>query len=185
MTDQLAGRLLVAVPGLPDPNFRRAVVLVLDHDDDGTLGVVLNHPLEVEVGAVLPDWQRFATPPGQLFHGGPVGLDGAIAVTRVPDDATAPSGVDRVAGPFGLVDLDVPAADLEGRLADLRVFAGHSGWSGGQVEEEIAAGDWLVLDADANDPFSRTPETLWSQVLRRQGGDLALVANAPDDPRLN
>jgi putative transcriptional regulator len=90
-----------------------------------------------------------------------------------------------VAGPFGLVDLDVPAADLEGRLADLRVFAGHSGWSGGQVEEEIAAGDWLVLDADANDPFSRTPETLWSQVLRRQGGDLALVANAPDDPRLN
>ena len=185
MTDQLTGRLLVAVPGLLDPNFRRTVVLVLDHDDDGTFGVVINRPLEVEVDAVLPDWQSLATPPGRLFEGGPVGLDGAIGVTVVPDAADPPFGVDRVAGPFCLVDLDASPTDVTAGVSGLRVFAGHSGWSGGQVEAEIAAGDWFVLDADAGDPLSPVPEKLWSQVLRRQGGDLALLANAPDDPLLN
>lgn len=185
MTDALTGRLLVAVPGLLDPNFRRSVVLVLDHGDDGAFGVVINRPLEVDVDAVLPSWQALATPPARLFQGGPVGLDGAIGVVLVPDGEEPPDGVDRVAGPFCLVDLDAVPDELAGQVADLRVFAGHSGWSSGQVEAEIAAGDWFVVDADERDPFSLAPERLWGQVLRRQGGDLALLANAPDDPRLN
>ncbi|MDO8108452.1 YqgE/AlgH family protein [Isoptericola sp. b441] len=185
MTDPLTGRLLVAVPGLLDPNFRHAVVLVLDHNDEGTLGVVVNRPLEVDVDAVLPSWQRLATPPGRLFQGGPVGLDGALGVVLVSTTTAPPPGIDRVSGPFGLIDLDAEPETLAGQVAELRVFAGHSGWAGGQLEAEIAAGDWLVLDADERDPFSVAPEKLWSQVLRRQGGDLALLANAPEDPRLN
>ncbi|HMO10779.1 MAG TPA: YqgE/AlgH family protein, partial [Actinotalea sp.] len=136
------------------------------------------------VSEVLPGWQPLATPPGRLFQGGPVGLDGALGVVAMPRRGTVP-GVDRVTGPFGLLDLDCEPASIKGRLNDLRVFAGHSGWSGGQLEAEIAGGDWFVLDAEERDPFSVAPERLWSQVLRRQGGDLALLANAPADPRLN
>lgn len=180
----LTGSLLVAVPGLADPNFRRTVVLLLDHTDDGAFGVVLNRPLEVEVAAVLPQWQPHAAPPGFLFQGGPVGLDGALGVVLMTGDATPP-GVDRVTGSFALVDLDAPPADVAPRVAALRVFAGHSGWSGGQLEAEIAAGDWFVVPADEHDAFVPEPDRLWSRVLRRQGGDLALLANAPDDPRLN
>ncbi|MCV2394259.1 YqgE/AlgH family protein [Actinotalea sp. M2MS4P-6] len=185
MSSSLTGRLLVAAPGMRDPNFARSVVLLLDHGDDGAFGVVINRPLEVDVDEVLPDWQPFATPPGRLFQGGPVGLDGALGVVLVPDGSVPPPGVDRVTGPFGLVDLDTPTDEVASRLGELRVFAGHSGWSGGQLEAEIARGDWLVLAADERDPFSGSPERLWSQVLRRQGGDLALFAGAPVDPRLN
>ena len=185
MSTVLTGRLLVAAPGMRDPNFARSVVLLLDHNDQGALGVVINRPLEVHVDEVLPQWQPLATPPGRLFQGGPVGLDGALGIVLVPHGATPAPGVDRVTGPFGLVDLDIPTEVVAGRLGELRVFAGHSGWSGGQLEAEIAQGDWLVLAADERDPFSSVPERLWSQVLRRQGGDLALLAGAPVDPRLN
>jgi len=184
MTDPFVGRLLVAAPGLRDPSFAQTVVLVLDHDEDGTFGVVVNRPLEVDVGEVLPQWQALATPPGRLFQGGPVGLDGAIGMVAMPEAGDLP-GVDRVTGPFGLVDLDIATEALVGRLTNLRVFAGHAGWAGGQLEDEIGRGDWVVVDADEHDPFSASPETLWRQVLRRQGGVLALLSTAPVDPRLN
>lgn len=182
----LAGRLLVAVPGLPDPNFRRTVVLLLDHSTDGAFGVVVNRPLEIDVEAVLPDWHPFTAEPHLLFQGGPVGLDGALGVALLPSaGAAAPAGVDRVVGPFALVDLDARPVDLIEQVTELRVFAGHSGWAAGQLEAEIEAGDWIVVDAEAGDPFTADPERLWSAVLRRQGGDLALLSTAPDDPRLN
>lgn len=182
----LAGRLLVAVPGLPDPNFRRTVVLLLDHSADGAFGVVVNRPLEIDVEAVLPDWHPFTAEPHLLFQGGPVGLDGALGVALLPaGPAGTPAGVDRVVGPFALVDLDARPVDLIEQVTELRVFAGHSGWAGGQLEAEIDAGDWIVVDAEAGDPFTDEPDRLWSAVLRRQGGDLALLSLAPDDPRLN
>ena len=83
---RLTGRLLVATPRLTDPNFRRTVVLMLDHGDDGALGIVVNRPLEVSVSAVLPSWQPYATEPGRLFQGGPVALDSALGVVAVPGE---------------------------------------------------------------------------------------------------
>jgi len=183
--DRLIGRLLVATPTLEDPNFRRTVVLVLDHSDDGALGIVVNRPLDVDVAAVLPAWQPYTTNPGRLFQGGPVQLDSALGLVAVPGDGREPDGVRRIIGSLGLVDLDTPPDALAGDVAGLRIFAGYAGWSSGQLEDEIGEGAWYVVDSEPRDPFTDAPEGLWRAVLRRQRGDLALVSTYPDDPTMN
>jgi len=181
----LTGQLLVATPALDDPNFRRSVVILLDHGEDGALGLVVNRPLEVDVAEVLPAWQPYATDPGRLFHGGPVQVDSALGLVAVPGDSDEPVGVRRLIGSLGLVDLDAPPEVVAGAVAGLRIFAGYAGWSRGQLEDEIRSGAWYVLDAEAGDAFTGSPEGLWRDVLRRQIGDLKLVSTYPDDPRMN
>ena len=182
---RLTGQLLVAAPTLEDPNFRRSVILLLDHGDDGALGLVVNRPLEVDVSSVLPAWQPYTTEPGRLFQGGPVQLDSALGLVAVPGDGAEPMGVRRLIGSLGLVDLDAPPEVVAGGVAGLRIFAGYAGWSGGQLEREIGEGSWYVVDCEPRDPFSDSPQALWRSVLRRQRDRLALVSTFPDDPRLN
>ena len=182
----MTGRLLVASPALGDPSFARAVVLLLDHDEDGALGVILNRPTPVGVDAVLPDWQPFATAPGVLFQGGPVALDSALGLAAVPSDSDEePLGWRRLSGALGLVDLDTPPEILAAEMADLRIFAGYAGWGAGQLEAELAEDAWYVVPAEATDAFSPEPEGLWRSVLRRQGGDLAFLSTCPEDPTMN
>jgi putative transcriptional regulator len=181
----LAGQLLVAKPRLGDPNFHRTVILVLNHGDDGAFGVVLNRPVDADVHVVLPAWHEAVTPPSVLFQGGPVGLDGAIGVVTFPVGAVLPATVDRLVGPFGLVDLDSEPAELPGLVTGVRVFAGHSGWGAGQLEDELEQGAWFVLPALPSDAVTSDPAMLWRQVLRRQGGDLAIVSTFAEDARLN
>ncbi len=180
----LTGRLLVATPLLGDENFRRAVVLLIDHGPAGAFGVVLNRPSDQEVSSVLPVWQPLASPPAVLFVGGPVAADSALALAAAAP-GTDPLGWRAVSGILGLVDLDTPAELLTDGLHAVRVFAGYAGWGAGQLEGEIAQGAWYVVDADPADPFSPDPQALWRAVLRRQPGDLAMVASFPDDPSLN
>jgi putative transcriptional regulator len=179
------GRLLVATPSLDGPIFARTVVLLLDHTSDGSMGVVLNRPLEVDVDVVLPAWQPYLTAPGRLFRGGPVGQDSALGLVAVPGDADPPAGVRRIAGSLGLVDLDADPAAVTGRLAGARVYAGYAGWAGGQLLGEVAEGSWYVVDAEARDAFTDRPARLWREVLRRQPGPLAYLATLPEDPGLN
>lgn len=181
----LTGQLLLASPTLREPTFARAVVLLLDHGDDGAMGVVLNRPMRVEVAAVLPGWQPHATAPGVLFQGGPVELDSALGLVAVPGDAGEPAGVRRISGALGLVDLDVEPMSVVSELAGLRVFAGYAGWTIGQLEAEIREGSWYVVDGEARDPFTAEPSSLWREVLRRQRGELAYVSTYPDDPTQN
>lgn len=186
MVDGLAGRLLVATPALGDPSFARAVILLLDHDEAGALGVMINRPTPVDVADVLPSWEPFATQPGVLFRGGPVAADSALGLAALPavgDDE--PLGWRRVRKGLGLVDLDTPPEILAARLADLRIFAGYAGWSAGQLEAELEEGAWYVVPASQRDAFTQHPDHLWRAVLRRQGGDLAFVSTYPDDPSMN
>ena len=182
---RLVGRLLVATPDLADPNFARSVVLVLQHDDDGALGVVVNRASPVPVGDVLPTWQVLTTSPQVLFQGGPVARDSALGLARVEEKTETPIGWRRLEGPVGLVDLDTPTELVSGGLDDLRIFAGYAGWQGGQLEAEIGTGSWYVVDARPEDAFVADPAMLWRAVLRRQVGELALVSTYPDDPTMN
>ncbi|MGA9747622.1 MAG: YqgE/AlgH family protein [Nocardioides sp.] len=177
------GRLLVATPALVDPNFERTVVLLLDVDDDGALGVVLNRPSPVPVQEVLPGWGDVLAGPDVLFQGGPVSTDSALAVADLRDEE--PLGFRRLFGSTGIVDLDTPTEIMGPALSRLRVFAGYAGWGSGQLEEEIEEGSWLVLLAEPGDLFGGDPERLWSRVLRRQPGELAWVSTRPTDPTLN
>jgi putative transcriptional regulator len=181
----LAGRLLVATALIDEVTFRRSVVLILEQNADGAMGLVLNQPLDADVKAVLPAWQTHVTAPGRLFRGGPVGIDTALGVVAVPGDGPEPDGVRRLFASIGLVDLDTAPQTVMGGLAGLRIYAGYAGWSAGQLESELAEGAWYVVSAEARDPFTDRPEALWRAVLRRQRGELAFMATYPDDPSAN
>ncbi|MFJ9318054.1 YqgE/AlgH family protein [Streptomyces globisporus] len=180
----LTGRLLVAAPALTDPNFDRAVVLLLDHDEEGSLGVVLNRPTPVGVGDILASWAALTGEPDVVFQGGPVSLDSALGVAVIPGDE-GPLGWRRVHGAIGLVDLEAPPELLGPALGSLRIFAGYAGWGPGQLEGELSEGAWYVVESEPGDVSSPRPEQLWRAVLRRQRSELAMIATYPDDPSLN
>lgn len=187
--DNLTGRLLVAVPREADEVgdddvFDRSVVLLLDHSVEGAHGIVLNRQLEAPVDAVLPGWQEHVTGPDHLFQGGPVGLDSALGLVSMPGDGES-VGLKRLFRGVGLVDLDAPPPVVMPEIAALRIFAGHSGWSAGQLEREIRDGSWYLADAEAADAFSQEPEHLWEQVLRREGGQAAWAVTFPGDLSMN
>jgi putative transcriptional regulator len=189
-SDPGAGRLLVATPLLGDPNFKRAVVLIVEHEvTEGTLGVVLNRPTKIPVGQVLDQWTELITDPSVLFRGGPVAQNSALALAMVPG-TEEPLGWRALDGApalarLGLLDLDAPPRLLAPAIQSLRVYAGYAGWSPGQLEAEIDEGAWFVLPAEPGDIFAAEPEQLWRAVLQRQEGDIAFLATYPEDPGLN
>ncbi|HEY4007532.1 MAG TPA: YqgE/AlgH family protein [Pseudonocardia sp.] len=181
------GTLLVAAPGLHDPNFRRTVVYVIDHRGEGTLGVVLNRPSEVSVNDVLPAWAPHSTKPKAVFVGGPVDAKTALCLAAfLPGhDPSRMNGVVAVRGPVGLVDLESDPRRLAPRMRGLRVFAGYSGWNSGQLDGEISRGDWIPVPALPDDVVTATTGDLWGRVLRRQGMPLALLSTFPADVARN
>ena len=175
----LAGYLLVASPRLIDPNFVRTVLVLLNHDEHGAMGLVINRPTEEMVVDHLPEWtDRLASPP-VVFQGGPVEQQVAIGLRETGD-----SGVDATSVPgLGMVNLGEDEPDsIPGRL---RVFAGYSGWGPGQLEDEMEDESWISVPAFARDVFSASPGGLWAEVLGRQGGKISLLATMPIDPQLN
>ena len=185
MTEVRAGMLLVATPALLDPNFVDTVVLLLDVDENGALGVVLNRPSVVPVADVLADWGEVVAEPEVLFHGGPVSTEGALAVALLRAEDDVPVGFREVSGQLGLVDLDTPVELLDGSLQGMRIFAGYAGWGADQLRGEIAEGSWYVVPSQPLDVFRLDPSELWRDVLRRQPGELAWHSTRPADPDLN
>ena len=184
MDDSLTGRLLIASPTLLDPNFARTVVFMCAHGDEGAFGLVINRPLEADVLDHLPEWQRLASSPAVIFSGGPVEPDSAVALGCVRGE-TAAEGWSGVTDELGVFDLRAGPDLLGDSLERVRVFSGHAGWGAGQLEAEIEEEGWFVVDAEPGDPFSREPERLWREVLRRQPGRLAIFADFPVDPSVN
>ncbi|MBV8949622.1 MAG: YqgE/AlgH family protein [Actinobacteria bacterium] len=183
----LKGRLLIASPALTDPNFDRTIVLMLEHTDDGALGLVLNRPSDTALSELLPSWGLDAVEPSVVFLGGPVSPDSAIGLAFTGDgaEAAAPDGWIPLLGSLGTVDLARDPTEVRPSVRALRVFAGYAGWSGGQLEHELQAGGWFVADSELDDALTREPEMLWRQVLRRQRGSLSWLANFPADPASN
>lgn len=184
MDTWLTGRLLVAAPALDDPNFERSVVLVLDHDEDGALGVVLNRASSVLLADTLASWTALAAVPSVVFGGGPVEPTAVVALGATHHPATEDAGpgvLDRVR----LVDLDQDPALAGVELSRVRVFAGYAGWGPEQLEDELLQGAWYPLEAETADVFTDDPAGLWHAVLRRQPDGLRLLATYPADPTLN
>ena len=190
-----AGLLLVSAPTLDDP-FHQSVILLLEHDESGTLGVVLNQPTTLDVASVLPTWRDHLTGTPHLFQGGPVALDSALGLAALGSTAPEadqgrepeePEGFRRVFGPVGIIDLDVPADTLVPHLRALRIYAGYAGWAPGQLEDELDRGSWAVIAPHdpVGDAFLADPDQMWSAVLRRAGGTLAWWPRHPGDPSSN
>ena len=179
-----AGQLLVATPLIGDGNFDRSVVFVIEHNAEGSLGVILNRPTEQAVEVPGASWTSLLGTPDVVFAGGPVSPETVLTLAHLKPESSAAGWThvwDRI------VTLE-PDADLEHAVSEIngiRVFAGYAGWSPGQLNAEIESGAWFVVDGDPHDVLSNQPEGLWSFVLRRQPGTIAWFENYPEDPSVN
>lgn len=179
-----AGQLLVSIPDLGDENFDQAVVLVVEHDEEGALGLVLNRPSGTSVDEHLPALTPAVSSPSVFFVGGPVAVGGLLALGRRTSagevtHATAVAGPVVLVEPQALIDDEVSGVDL------VRLFTGYSGWAPGQLDAELASGAWHVVAPGADDVFTSSPDGLWRSVMRRQGGRLASQSLYPDDVSVN
>jgi putative transcriptional regulator len=157
------------------------VILVAEHSEEGAMGVVLNRATDVPAAEALPALSDVLAPDESLFVGGPVQGEAALALAEFehPDSSSAV-----VFGSIGFLGGDLRAEDLPG-VRRARLYAGYAGWGPGQLEGELEASSWIVEPATATDVFTEEPEQLWRHVLRRKGGDYALLALMPVDPSAN
>lgn len=182
----VAGNLLVATPLLDEPTFGRSVVYLIAHNEEGSLGVIINRMSDTPVDAVLPAWGDYVARPRALYMGGPVETDAALAMGVLRDANDGAEDVFQpVVGPVTLVSLAAEPAEVTPKLRGLRVFAGHSGWGVGQLEAELAEGAWTVLPGLPGDLLVGPQVDLWFQVLRRQGWPRAMEAYWTKDPVRN
>jgi putative transcriptional regulator len=180
--ESLRGQLLIAGPTLADPNFARSVVLILEHSEAGAMGLILNRPVEATVGEAAPELEDVVDGDEPLFQGGPVQPQGVIVLAEFTDPDDAAMLVVGSVGPLSAsADLDTVQV-VDGRS---RAFAGHAGWGEGQLESELERDDWIIETALTDDAFAADPLSLWAEVLERKGGEYALVARMPEDPRVN
>jgi putative transcriptional regulator len=180
--DSLKGQLLLASPSLFDPNFRRTVVLVTEHTEEGAAGLVLNRRSGTPVADALPDLTPFVEEEEVVYVGGPVQQEAVLCLAEFedPEDA-AMLVVDHV----GFIPGDGDFGLLAGGTRRARVFAGYAGWGPGQLEAEIEVSSWIVQDAEAFDLFADPDSDLWGSILRAKGGVYRMIALMPDDPSLN
>ena len=178
--DFLQGKLLVSSPSLLDPNFRKTVVLIAHHDEEGALGLVLSRPSDVAAVEAVPVLDGLPGADDPVFVGGPVQPEAFMVLAEFED-------VDEAAAPIidglGFMPADAEPSDLA--IKRLRLFAGYSGWGSGQLEDQLEEDSWIVVDAAAEDAFADDPDVLWRTVLQRKGGPFSLMENMPFDPGLN
>ncbi len=183
---QTKGRLLLATPPLEEPHFDRTVIYVLEHHEDGAIGIVLNRPSDEALEAPLDRWIDLQTAPSSVFAGGPVETNAMIGMATTKFVVEEPvEHLTPISGLIASTDLSADPAIVAAHVDRVRVFRGYAGWGAGQLDSEIGEGAWLVLDAQVDDVFSDRPEELWHDVLRRQPGRLSWLALAPPDLSMN
>jgi putative transcriptional regulator len=173
--ESVRGHLLIAAPSLFD-YFRRTVVLVLEHTDEGAMGVVLGRSSETRVADAVPVLADLPGADDLVYLGGPVSPQSVVALGDFerPEEAGT-----QVVGSLGTLDPD----SANESLRRVRVYAGYAGWSSGQLDDELEQGAWIVQDADPDDPFRAGD--IWADALTRKGGRYRLMATMPADPSLN
>jgi len=179
--DSLRGQLLISGASLWDPNFRRTVLLIAHHDEDGAVGVVLNNPADVTVAEAIPQLGSLVAADEPLYIGGPVEPQAAIVVADFQD----PSVAEIVAlGSIGFLPPE-SGPEVQDGIKRARVFAGYSGWGAGQLEAEMSEDSWVVEPARPEDVFAPDPSRLWEDVLRRKGRAFDMLRLMPADPTMN
>jgi putative transcriptional regulator len=178
--ESLAGQLLISSPSLVDPNFRRTVLLMTHHDEEGAVGLVLSRPSELRIDEAVPDLGDLPFTDEVVYIGGPVQPEAVVVLVDLeePIEDGEPIVGNVVYMPPGVDTEELPASRA-------RVFAGYSGWGPGQLEQELEESAWIVAPALPADVFASDPDELWRTVLHRKGGRFTLIATMPYDPGLN
>jgi putative transcriptional regulator len=179
--ESLRGKLLIATPVILDPNFRRTVVLLAEHSEEGAMGLVLNRPSETLVADAVPPFEALVPEGEPVYLGGPVEPSAVVVLAEFDDPAEAGS---IVLGDIGFVVAEPEEVAGSTAIRRSRVYAGYSGWSAKQLEAELEEEAWFVEPARPEDVFADA-ESLWSDILRRKGGEYSVIALMPEDPSLN
>lgn len=179
--ESLRGHLLLSAASLWDPNFRKTIVLIGHHDEEGAVGVVLNRSTEIAVAEAVPPLADLVPPDEPIFIGGPVQPQAAVVLAEFED----PSRAEILAlDAIGFLPEKVDPDGIGG-IRRARVYSGYSGWGPGQLEAELEEGSWIVEPARPEDVFSVEPDRLWDQVLRRKGQGFDILRSMPIDPSQN
>lgn len=177
------GVLLLSEPFLPDPNFKRTVVLLTEHDEEGSIGFVLNRPTELTVNDVLDNFPNFEAP---IYVGGPVEQNTLHFLHH--ESLAIPGSKEVVPGLRWGGDFEAVKDGIANGLISkqhIRFFVGYAGWSAEQLEEEVNGKAWILSQASLSHVLGKSVETLWHNVLFEMGADYRLLANSPEDPSLN
>lgn len=177
------GRLLISEPFLPDPNFERTVILLCEHNEQGSFGFVLNKPSLLRMSDVLDDTGSYSE---VLYVGGPVQQDTLHFIHR---SAELEGGLEIAKGIYWGGNFEAVSAMLKQDLIqsdDFRFFLGYSGWGAGQLQSELEQNSWIVSNKVTPEQiFETEPEILWKEILKNMGGKYKMFSNYPIDPRLN
>ena len=177
--EDLRARLLIANGNLFDPNFRQAVVLLVEHGEEGALGIVLNRPADITVADAVPALAPVVGPDEVLYLGGPVQPTAVVLLAQFDDEGVPAHPL------FESVGLVTGEVESLGGAERARVYAGYAGWGAGQLERELEENSWIDATPSASDVFTDRPESLWTDVLSRKGGRYRLLSRMPLDPSLN
>ncbi len=176
------GNLLIAEPFLNDPNFKRSVILLAEHNEDGSLGFVLNNPSSYAINELLPDCPLSKLP---VYEGGPVQRNTLHWIHNVPELL---DGTEISENSYLGTNYDLLCARLNENIIapnQIRLFLGYSGWSQGQLLEEYNDGAWLIAKPNANLIFNTSTDAAWKDAIKLLGDDFKFLVNFPSNPQLN
>lgn len=177
------GILLIADPFLKDPNFLRTVVFLCEHKESGSLGFVLNRKFENTLDELVPGLDSLKLP---VYYGGPVQMDTIHFLHQYPNEI--PGSEEVIKGVYWGGDFETVISMLKSGTVDpdrIRFYIGYSGWSDGQLNNELEEKSWLTVAGTRKLIFHRNYQEIWKDSLKQLGGDYEMMINFPIDPQLN
>ncbi len=177
------GKILISEPFLNDPNFKRTIILLTEHNEEGSVGFILNKPTELKFNDAVDGYPDFDA---LIYFGGPVQINSLQFIHKAGD--IIEGSIEVMPGLYWGGSFDSVKDLLEaGKLKpeDFRFFIGYSGWGDGQLMEEIGINSWIVADTKIEDIFSEEPDNLWREILKGMGKKFAILASFPENPSVN
>ena len=177
------GKILISEPFLNDLNFKRTIILITEHNAEGSVGFVLNKPTAFRIHEVIEDFPDFNS---FVYYGGPVQLNTLQFIYK--GDTHIEGSIEIMPGLFWGGSFDELKNHIENGTADpedFRFFLGYSGWTGGQIDDELELNSWIVSDTTVDNVFSKEPDKLWRDILKSMGKKFAILASFPDNPSVN
>ena len=177
------GALLISEPFNPEPKFKRAVVLISQHDKRGTIGFILNKPIDVKLKGSIPDFTEYK---GALFLGGPINKNQLFFIhTLGPQIEGSIEIMEGLHWGGEITQLKKMILAKKVKSSDFRFFAGYSGWRPKQLDNEFKTKSWIVAQAKPEQIMDENTNRLWSNILKTMGNEYAMLANFPENPSLN
>lgn len=177
------GKVLIAQPFMEDPHFARGCVAVCEHNDEGSLGFILNKPVGIEVESLFSEFPEFNA---GVFYGGPVATNTLQYLHDMGD--LLEDSVEVVPGLFWGGDFEKLKFLIDSKLVqpkNIKFFLGYSGWTPGQLEQELKTGSWIISEMDANYAFNSRKLQLWKTILENKGENYKVIAQIPEFISLN